>query len=274
MQQSRYSIVDAYIERFSDGEPVVGLDETTLLFKYKKSNETSLTIKTFFNVTGVLEEDVAAGDKVIIFDDQAALDFFPMKGKVWIDKGLPGGEPLPIPFTRIATFNYLTLSTGVTLPHLTGALITLHDFWEVGNGIYSFLLNSEETNTLGPFIWLADPTDIANKNFIKFDEITPATTSEFAPEIISLPTCFVYGYILGPDGQPEENVSAAFRIVAEPELINNTSLITRPIMVKTDESGYFSVLLIQGTTVEVYIPETTFRKVFDVPESDTYELYY
>lgn len=274
LQQSRFEVVDAYIKRADNSQPVTGLTTADFAFRMKKKGETSFSTKTFYNQTGELGQDLDIDDTVVYFDNTDDLDKFPMSGKLWIDKG-GGSEEGPLSFTRIAGLSYVTLDTGVASTHLATEVITLDDFWEVGVGIYSVLLNKTDTNTLGEFVYVFDPTSTDYENFVQFAEVVAATSPGVAPDEISLSNCIIYGYIHNVDGQPMQNISVSFRIIGEPETLSssNVGLSHDPFQVLTDADGYFAAAVVRDVDLDVVIPEIFYRKVVTVPDADSAELF-
>ena len=273
LEQSRYQTVESYIVDASAKTPVTGLDTTTLVCRIKKKDESSFTVKTFFAIAGSLASDISIGDTQVTFDVLSELNAFPMSGKLWFDKG-GGNEEGPLEFSRISGLSYLTLASGVTADHTAAEVITLHDFWEVGYGVYTFLLSPSNTDTLGSLAVVSDPVNASYENYVNWCEVVTATSSGIAPEEVSLSNCLVYGYITDAQGTALENISVGFRLVSSPETAGNIGVSERSIEEKTDSSGFFSVNFVQGAEVDVWIPEINFRRVVTIPSDDSAELFY
>lgn len=273
LQQARFEAVDAFIERADNSLPVTGLDESTLIFRLKKKGEVTFSTKTFFATTSALGVDVSPDATQIYFDSLSDLDNFPITGSIWIDKGGGNPEPAAIPYTRIAGLDYVTLTSGVTLSHSAADVITLHDFWEVGFGVYTFLLDPTDTDTLGNLIYVADPTDTAYKTVVTTVEVVPATGPGVAPSVISIPNCIISDYVADIHGQPLQNVGVSFRVIGEPEIEANVGISERVFQVNSDADGYFEATIIQGVDAYVTIPEISFTKVITVPYADSAQLF-
>lgn len=83
----------------------------------------------------------------------------------------------------------------------------------------------------------------------------------------------IYGYIYGPDGQPEESVAVSGHILEMPNLKLGVGFVDELTTVTTDSNGLFTISLPRGTYVEILIPKIRYRRVFSTPDSASVNLF-
>lgn len=168
-------------------------------------------------------------------------------------------------------------ATGLTFADVTADLrkeggsfasftLTALNFVELGAGFYEISLATTDTDTLGNlYLRLSGAT-------IKTALVT-AYIAETAPvnptSPVSVPTTVLFGYVNGVDGSPLYGASVSARILASPSvqhpaeeaLVLGTGLVT----VKTDAAGFFTISLVTGAEVDLFIPSAGYRRTLLVP---------
>lgn len=197
--------------------------------------------------------------------------------------------PLLIQDTATSVVVYLELAstgleaTGLTFADVTaglkkegGAFVTHTldgtNFTELADGFYEVDLAAADTDTLGSLYISFTGTDIKNALVVArvaaSASAVPQPSPGYTPTITSL-----FGYVYDVTGAVKEDVAVVARIVSMPTLIHPVDqgiVIGADIVrVLSDDTGFFTLSLIAGTTVEIIIPAANYRRTVLVPSTNT-----
>lgn len=160
----------------------------------------------------------------------------------------------------------LTVAEGPTA--LTGG--SDGDFIDLGSGWYQVNLSTSDTSVTGQLLLRIAGPSIRTS-------ITSCYVSAAVPEptvtTLTVPTTVVYGYLYNTDGSPVVNAAINAKCLAAPAIMHpgqeglsvNSDLITT----KSDATGYFTISLLTGAQVEVFIPVANYRRVISVPSTSS-----
>lgn len=141
---------------------------------------------------------------------------------------------------------------------------------DVGLGFYNLTLSTDDTDTLGTlYLRLSGPSVRP-----QVEQYTVATAVSSSPTpTVSVTTTSIFGYLLKADGTAYEGASVAARVLSSPTILHpgteglllEQSLVTT----STDSDGFFTISLIAGSTVEVFIPAGNYKRTIVVPSAST-----
>lgn len=152
----------------------------------------------------------------------------------------------------------------------TSFTLTGSNFTETGGGAYEIDLTTTDTDTLGNlYLRLAGAT-------IQTTLVTAfiaATAPVNPPAPLTVPTTAMFGYIVGPQGDPVVGASVSARLLAIPSVgtvgnegfVQDTSIVTA----KSDSDGFFTIILVTGAQVDFFVPAADFRRTFQVPATSS-----
>jgi hypothetical protein len=143
------------------------------------------------------------------------------------------------------------------------------NFTELSGGFYEIDLAAADTDTLGNIHLRVQGGTIKTALAIAFvvDSAPVASPSVSPPTTVA-----IFGYIYGPDAQPLPGASITARILGSPTVIPGTdSLVISQDLVsaKSDSDGFFTIDLIAGTNVDLFISAAGYRRTFLVPSTST-----
>lgn len=143
--------------------------------------------------------------------------------------------------------------------------LTATEWAEVGNGLYTLVISSDETAQIGGlYLSLAGGSfDAVTLNA----DVHPNPVSPVEPE-----KCVVSGNILDVGGNPERNLDVRFRIVKLPATTSAALIGGGPIHTRPDAYGTFSAALLRGAIVLVEIPGAALRHQITIPDQETASL--
>lgn len=195
--------------------------------------------------------------------------------------------PLLIQSTATSVVIYLELANGSAATSLTYADVTAGikkssasvftsfaltglNFTNLGNGFYLVALSTTDTNTLGS-LYLSF-TGATIKATLLAAYVAVATSAPPAPSPgFTPPITAIYGYVYSSSGQPLANVSVVARVVSQPTIVHPTTdgiLIGSDFLTTTtDDTGFFTLSFITGTSVEFIIADANYRRTITVPGS-------
>lgn len=158
--------------------------------------------------------------------------------------------------------------TGATA--FTAFTLSGGNFTDLGNGFYLIGLASGDTNVLGSLYMSFVGATIKPALLVGYVAI--ATTAPPAPSpAFTPPITAIYGYIYDSSGVPVSGASVVARVVSQPTIVHPTTdgiLIGSDfISTTTDDTGFFTVSLITGTSVEFIIADANYRRTITVPGS-------
>lgn len=197
--------------------------------------------------------------------------------------------PLLIQNAATSVVVYLELETGGPATGLTfsdvtagikkagagsfsGFTLSGANFSDLGNGFYEVDLATGDTNTLGSLYLSFTGTTIKSSLLVAY--VTTAATAPPIPSpAFTPPITAIFGYIYDSGGQPIENVSVVARVVQQPTIIHPTTdgiLIGSDFMTTTtDETGFFTLSLLTGASVEFIITDANYRRTVTIPGATT-----
>jgi len=195
--------------------------------------------------------------------------------------------PLLIQSTATSVVIYLELANGSAATSLTYADVTAGikkssasvftsfaltglNFTNLGYGFYLVALSTTDTNTLGS-LYLSF-TGATIKATLLAAYVAVATSAPPAPSPgFTPPITAIYGYVYSSSGQPLANVSVVARVVSQPTIVHPTTdgiLIGSDFLTTTtDDTGFFTLSFITGTSVEFIIADANYRRTITVPGS-------
>jgi hypothetical protein len=146
--------------------------------------------------------------------------------------------------------------------------LTPSNFTELGGGFYEIDVAAADTSALGNLYLRIQggtiKTTLAVSFVVDSDPINPPTITP--PSIVA-----IFGYIYGPDAEPVVGVGVTARILGSPTVLHpgNEGLAIGQELVTsaTDSDGFFTINLISGTSVDLFISAARFRRTFVVPSS-------
>ncbi len=144
------------------------------------------------------------------------------------------------------------------------------NFTETGGGFYQLDLAAADNDTLGNSSVRVSGATIRTTLLSAFVAEVVPTSPTTTPEP---PRTAIFGFLKEPDGSAVVNATVSVKILSTP-YINNAGddgiLIADGLLItKTDASGFFSISLITGSIVEVFISSASYRKSFTVPVVST-----
>lgn len=150
---------------------------------------------------------------------------------------------------------------------LTGA-----NFTDIGNGFYEVDLATGDTNTLGLLYLSFTGATIKPALFVGYVAVAAAAPPIPSPAF-SPPVTAIFGYVYDSGGAPMEDVRVVARVVQQPTIIHPTTdgiLIGSDFLTaETDSTGFFTISLLTGASVEFIITDANYRRVVTIPGSTT-----
>ena len=152
----------------------------------------------------------------------------------------------------------------------TALVLTGVNFTETGLGFYEVDLAAGDTDTLGNLYLRVSGASIRTTLFsaliAEIAPVTPTTTP-------SSPTTTVFGFVKDTAGAAVAGASVVATVQSTP-FINHSGdegvLITDSlIVVKTDLAGFFTMELITGAVVEIFISSANYRRTITVPANSS-----
>jgi hypothetical protein len=179
-------------------------------------------------------------------------------------------QPDGTPATAVA---YTDVTAGIKkngAGSFTSFAVTNVNFASLGGGFYSLALTSGNTDTLGSLYMNFSGSAFKPSLLAAF--VAVATTAPPAPSPgFTPPITAIYGYVYNSAGVPMAGTSVVARVVSQPTIVHPTTdgiLIGSDFLsVTTDSTGFFTVSLITGTSVEFIIADANYRRTITVPGS-------
>jgi hypothetical protein len=140
------------------------------------------------------------------------------------------------------------------------------NFVEIDNGTFQLTLAASDVDVLGNmYIRITGPTIKTSLLNVYVAETVPVNPSSS----LSASTTVLYGYIIDLEGIPVSGASVSARALGTPSLgsvgseeyVQSVTLIT----VKSGSDGFFTLTLITGSQVDVFIPAANYRRTLQVP---------
>jgi hypothetical protein len=144
------------------------------------------------------------------------------------------------------------------------------DFTELGGGSYELDLTTSETDTLGQFFVRISGTTI--RTVVLSATVAVATANPPTPDL-TIPTTTVFGYVRDAGGSAVSGTSVGIRVLSVPTILHPTTeglvLSNELLSSTTDTDGFFTIDLVTGSQVEVFIPVAGYKRTFLVPTAST-----
>jgi hypothetical protein len=269
------------------GTPVVGVAYTEVTVKIRKNGASGFTEKTLvladwtdrgggnyslqfsasdFDTLGAFRFQVIpnGGDPFVKYEDVLyvveEIPVFPSDPPTINDQddATPGITPDPVYQGSTLTINGADLGgassvtiDGVSVPITSSTdaqlqvTVTSPDV-EIGTGLNVVVETSGGTATSSVDVVL-DPADIPGDGMVE-----------------------IYGYIHSPGtGQPRSGISVYAYILDMPHIAMGVGWVDEKVSAVTDGNGKFSLDLPRNVRVELVIPKTRYRRVFDTPDQVT-----
>lgn len=198
------------------------------------------------------------------------------------------GTPLIIQNSATNVVVYIESSSGLPATGLTHEDITVGikkegasfvvfpvdatSFTEVSDGFYVVDLAASDTDTLGSLYLSFAGANIKNTLLVAH-VATPTSAPPQPPAGFTPIITTIFGYMYDAQGAPKPNAAVMARVVGQPTLIHPDDqgivLSADLIRVVTDSSGFFSLNLVAGASVEITIPSANYRRTILVPSTTT-----
>lgn len=151
-----------------------------------------------------------------------------------------------------------------------GFTLTALNFTELDNGFYEVDLATGDVNTLGLLYLSFVGADLKPSLFVGY-VATAATAPPIPTPAFTPPVTAIFGYIYDATGEPIEGVSVVARVMAQPTIIHPTTdgiLIGSDFQTaQTDATGFFTISLLTGASVEFIITDANYRRTVTIPGS-------
>ncbi len=278
------------------GDPATGLSFSDLIISYRKSGG-SFTSKILATSALTVIGTGANGSVSLEVDTPGAA------GNVWtVDVTVPvGTSPLTVTSVGTAITVALAVSGGVPVPlsntatliaaeinsEVSGVTATASgtgadslslaetetfsggiDYLEdLGSGFYELDFLATELDTAGPFHVRVTGSTVRSIVVSGYVLVSAPTTSTDAGPVP--PTTTIFGYVYNVDGSPLAGTTISARTLTVPATYVGGVLSTRLVTAKTDSTGYFTLDLLTGSTVQVNVPAASYRRTFVVPSTST-----
>lgn len=140
------------------------------------------------------------------------------------------------------------------------------NFTEIGDGFYELDLTASDLDTLGNlYIRVTGATINTALETVFVAESTPVNPT--SP--LSIPQTSLFGYIYDAEGSPVVGASVSARVLAQPSVLysgaEGLALATALATAKTDNDGFFTISLVTGSSIDVFIPAVNYRRTLTVP---------
>lgn len=107
----------------------------------------------------------------------------------------------------------------------------------------------------------------------EIQSIVPLPAVVDPSEVVTPTTTTVSGYVYDMNGAAVQNATVSFKVLSPPQILatlepQSYGLTTQTVGVRTATDGSFSIVLVEGATVDVFIPAVNYRRVITVPADD------
>ena len=251
------------------GAGLAGVVTADVTVSYIKYGQLAFTAYVPDAHTTTLAVDAALGATTIQLTDSS--NFPPENGRIYIS----AAEYADYSYNNVST-GQLVLTTGLAGAHLAAVTVRRIDWIEpVGTMAGNYLLSFPPSilDTVDLFTYQITPT--APPQFDPFqntiDIVDVGATGTLATP--SLATCKLYGFLLDVAGNAIQNSVVSARLLGTPALTGSSAVSDSIVSAKTDTSGYFELVVAQGMTVDVIIPDAGYRRTIVVPSTTLAKLF-
>lgn len=151
--------------------------------------------------------------------------------------------------------------------------LTVSNFTELSGGFYEIDITALDTSTLGNFYLRVQGGTIKTALTVSFVVLAAPVNP---PTVTPPTTVAIFGFVYGPDAAPEVGATVTARILGAPTVLRTGTLSTNGIgisqglvTVATDDDGFFTIDLIAGSNVDLFISAASYRRTFLVPTTST-----
>ena len=151
----------------------------------------------------------------------------------------------------------------------TSKPLTVSNFVEVGGGTYSISLSATDTDVLGNLYLRVTGASIETSLVTAY---VAATVPVNPTSSLSINTTSLFGYIVDIQGNPISGASVSARVLATPSIGSSTEEYIKSdtlVSAKSDTDGFFTITLITGSQIDIYIPSAGYRRTIQVPSAST-----
>ena len=295
--------VTAFLERASDGSAATGLTASDIQVDVKKAGASSFSSKSLVDPASATADIGAGADgtvtttvdtpglggnaftiEVVVPGGTSALSAALVGTVLTVDLDVIAGVPNDPANTAALIATAISLEVGITAAAsgtgadsisaaegpttFTGGLDG--NLREFSLGYYEIDLTATETDTEGNLdIRITGPV-IRTQLITGFVAIVaPANPIATQPP----PLTALFGFVFKADGTPAQDAAVSAKILAMPTVLHPQTegmvLGTGLVTVKTDVDGFFSISLVSGAQVDVFIPSSNYRRTLTVPSSTT-----
>ncbi len=293
----------AYIERASDGSAAVGLTSSDLSIDLKKSGAVSFTAKSLVDpaqasaaigsgpngtVTTTVDTPGLGGNaftvEVLVPVGTSGLITSLVGPVLEVNLAVIGGVPDAVQNTALLVAAAISLEAGVTAVASGTGAASLSvaegpttflggldgNFREFSGGFYEIDLDATETNVAGSLdIRWAGPTIRTGLLTAFVAEVTPTSPISTQPP----PLSSLFGFIFDPQGNPVQGAAISARVLSQPTILHpateGIALSSGLVTALSDADGFFTLTIVAGTQVDVFIPASGFRRTLTVPSTAT-----
>lgn len=156
--------------------------------------------------------------------------------------------------------------SGAFVAHILTAL----NWTELSGGFYQVALALTDTDELGNLYLRVQGATIKTALAVALVVVSvPATP----PTVTPPGTVTVFGYVYGVDAAPEVGIGVTARILGAPTVLHPGTdglvIAQDPVQAVTDANGFFTLDLIAGTDVDIFISAASYRRTITVPSVST-----
>jgi len=295
--------VTVFLERASDGSPATGLVAADIQVDIKKAGATSFSVKSLIDPVSATA-DIGAGANGTV---TTTVDTPGVGGNAYtIEVVVPGGTSA---LSVDVTAQVITVSLDVTSGTPNGAANTATliaaaieaeldisavasgtgadaisgaegptaftggvdgNLREFSLGFYEIDLSAANTSTAGSLdVRVTGPTIRTQLVSAFIAVVAPTNPVASQPP----PRTSLFGFVYQADGSPAQNISVSAKILSQPTILHPLTegmvLGIGLVTARTDADGFFSISLVSGAQVDVFIPASGFRRTLTVPSVST-----
>jgi hypothetical protein len=295
--------VTAFLERASDGSAATGLTASDIQVDVKKAGASSFTSKALVDpasatgdigagangtVTTTVDTPGLGGNaytvEVLVPGGTSALSASLVGTTLTVSLDVIGGAPNDPANTASLIAAAISLETGITAvasgtgadsisaiegpTTFTGGLDG--NLREFTLGYYEIDLTALETDTAGSLDIRITGVTIRTQLITGFvATVAPANPIATQPP----PLTALFGFVFQASGAPYVGAAVSAKILSMPTVLHPQTegmvLGTGLVTVRTDADGFFSISLVAGAQVDVFIPSSNYRRTLLVPSSTT-----
>lgn len=292
-----------YLERASDGSSATGLTSSTLSVDIKKAGASSFNALSLVDPASATA-DIGSGANGTV---TTTIDTPGEGGNSWtIEVVVPGGtSPLSVSVVGMAITVSLDVTAGV--PNAAANTATLvaaaidgeagisavasgtgadsltsaegptsftggvdGNLVEFGSGFYELDLAATDTDVAGSLdVRWSGPTVRTGLLTAFVAETTPTSPVSTQPP----PLSSLFGFIYDAQGMPVQGAAVSARVLSQPTLLHpateGMALTSGLVTATTAADGFFSLTLVAGAQVDLFIPAAGFRRTLTVPSTAT-----